>query len=47
MTIRQLTMALSVFIQAIERNDPRMKNVYFDVCGIALPGMWEDNQSDC
>lgn len=19
-----------------------MKNVYFDVCGIAIPGMWED-----
>ncbi len=37
--------ALSVFIQAIERNDPRMKNVYFDVCGIALPGMWEDKSS--
>ena len=37
--------ALSVFIQAIERNDPRVKNVYFDVCGIALPGMWEDKSS--
>jgi predicted TIM-barrel fold metal-dependent hydrolase len=36
---------LSVFIQAIERNDPRMKSVYFDVCGIALPGMWEDKSS--
>jgi predicted TIM-barrel fold metal-dependent hydrolase len=34
--------ALSVFVQALERNDPRMKNVYFDVCGIAIPGMWED-----
>jgi predicted TIM-barrel fold metal-dependent hydrolase len=34
--------ALSVFVKAIERKDPRMKNVYFDVCGIALPGMWED-----
>jgi len=33
--------ALSVFIAAIERNDPRMKNVYFDVCGIAIPGRWE------
>lgn len=22
-----------------------MKNVYFDVCGIAIPGMWE-NQAD-
>ena len=34
--------ALSVFVQAIERKDPRMKNVYFDACGIAIPGMWED-----
>jgi predicted TIM-barrel fold metal-dependent hydrolase len=34
--------ALSVFVEAIERNDPRMKNVYFDACGIALPGQWED-----
>lgn len=34
--------ALSVFAKAIEEKDPRMKNVYFDVCGIALPGMWED-----
>jgi predicted TIM-barrel fold metal-dependent hydrolase len=34
--------ALSVFIEAIERRDPRVKNVYFDVCGIAIPGMWED-----
>jgi len=34
--------ALSVFIDAIERKDPRMKNVYFDVCGIAIRGMWED-----
>jgi predicted TIM-barrel fold metal-dependent hydrolase len=37
--------ALSVFAKAIERKDPRMKNVYFDVCGIALPGMWEDKAS--
>ena len=34
--------ALSVFVDAIGRKDPRMKNVYFDVCGIAIPGMWED-----
>jgi uncharacterized protein len=34
--------ALSVFVKAIERKDPRMKNVYFDVCGIAIPNMWED-----
>jgi predicted TIM-barrel fold metal-dependent hydrolase len=34
--------ALSVFGEAIERKDPRMKNVYFDACGIVIPGMWED-----
>ena len=34
--------ALSVLVEAIERKDPRMKNVYFDACGIAIPGMWED-----
>jgi predicted TIM-barrel fold metal-dependent hydrolase len=34
--------ALSVFVEAIGRKDPRMKNVYFDACGIAIPGMWED-----
>ena len=34
--------ALSVFIDAIQRKDPRMTNVYFDVCGIAIPNMWED-----
>ncbi len=34
--------AISVFVDAIERKDPRMKNVYFDACGIAIPGMWED-----
>ena len=33
--------ALSVFVEAIERKDPRMKNVYFDACGITIPGMWE------
>ncbi len=37
--------ALSVFVEAIERRDPRMKNVYFDVCGIAIPGTWE-NKAD-
>ena len=34
--------ALSVFVEAIERKDPQMKNVYFDACGIAISGMWED-----
>lgn len=33
--------ALSVFVKAIERKDLRVKNVYFDVCGIAIVGMWE------
>lgn len=37
--------ALSVHIEAIERADPRIKNVHFDVCGIAIPGMWEDKAS--
>ena len=37
--------ALSVFVKAIERKDPPMENVYFDVCGIAIPGMWE-NKAD-
>ncbi|HEY1895408.1 MAG TPA: amidohydrolase family protein [Terracidiphilus sp.] len=37
--------ALSVFVEAIERKDPRMKNVYFDVSGIAISGMWEDKAS--
>jgi len=35
--------ALQVFVDAIARKDPRMKNVYFDVSGIAIPGMWEKN----
>lgn len=34
--------ALSVFIEALQRKDPRVKNLYFDVCGIAIPDMWED-----
>jgi predicted TIM-barrel fold metal-dependent hydrolase len=34
--------ALSVFVTAIEQKDPRMKNVYFDVCGLAIPGRWEN-----
>jgi len=33
--------ALSVFTEAIEQNDPRVRNVYFDACGIAIPGLWE------
>ncbi len=34
--------ALSVFVKAIERKDPRMKDIYFDVSGIAIAGAWED-----
>jgi predicted TIM-barrel fold metal-dependent hydrolase len=34
--------ALSVFVRAIERKDPRMERVYFDASGIAIPGLWED-----
>jgi predicted TIM-barrel fold metal-dependent hydrolase len=34
--------ALAVFAQAIERRDPRTKNVYFDASGIAIPGLWEN-----
>ena len=34
--------ALSVFVKAIERKDPRVKNVCFDTSGIAISGMWED-----
>lgn len=37
--------ALQVFVKAIARKDPRMKNIYFDVSGITLPGMWEDKAS--
>jgi hypothetical protein len=35
--------ALSVFVEAVERKDSRMKYVYFDACGITIPGMWEGN----
>jgi predicted TIM-barrel fold metal-dependent hydrolase len=37
--------ALSVFVEAIERKDPRMKHVYFDASGIAIQGMWETKAS--
>jgi len=29
-------------VKAIEQNDRRMMHVYFDACGIAIPGVWED-----
>lgn len=34
--------ALGLFEDAIERGDPRVKRVWFDACGIAIPGMWEE-----
>jgi predicted TIM-barrel fold metal-dependent hydrolase len=36
--------ALSVFIDAIARHDPRMAHVYFDVCGVAGLGHWRDKK---
>lgn len=33
--------ALSVFVTAIERKDSWIRNLYFEVCGIAMPGLWE------
>lgn len=33
--------ALGVFAEAIEQGDPRVRRVWFDACGIAIPGMWE------
>jgi predicted TIM-barrel fold metal-dependent hydrolase len=33
--------ALSVFVDAIAKNDPRMASVYFDVSGVAGYGDWE------
>jgi predicted TIM-barrel fold metal-dependent hydrolase len=34
---------VSVFVDAIDKRDPRMKNVYFDVSGIAGYGKWMDH----
>ena len=34
--------AVAVFVEAIAHRDPRVKNVYFDVSGVALPGNWRD-----
>ena len=33
--------ALSVFIRAIRKHDPRMKRVYFDITGVAGLGNWK------
>jgi predicted TIM-barrel fold metal-dependent hydrolase len=34
--------AVAVFVEAIAHRDPRVKNVYFDVSGVAGPGNWRD-----
>jgi predicted TIM-barrel fold metal-dependent hydrolase len=36
--------ALSVFIRAIARHDARMANVYFDICGVAGLGQWQEKK---
>jgi predicted TIM-barrel fold metal-dependent hydrolase len=36
--------ALSVFIDAIAKHDPRMAHVYFDISGVAGLGHWEDKK---
>jgi predicted TIM-barrel fold metal-dependent hydrolase len=36
--------ALSVFIDAIARHDPRMANFYFDICGVAGIGQWKEKR---
>jgi predicted TIM-barrel fold metal-dependent hydrolase len=33
--------ALNVFIQAIQKHDPRMERVYFDITNVAGLGNWE------
>lgn len=37
--------ALAVFIDAIARQDARMANVYFDVCGVAGLGRWKEKKA--
>ena len=37
--------ALSVFIDAIARQDGRMANVYFDICGVAGMGRWKEKKA--
>jgi predicted TIM-barrel fold metal-dependent hydrolase len=37
--------ALSVFVAAIARHDPRMAHVYFDICGVAGFGNWQDKKT--
>lgn len=37
--------ALSVFIDAIAKHDPRMAHVYFDISGVAGVGKWEEKKA--
>ena len=37
--------AVSVFIDAIARQDARMANVYFDICGVAGIGRWKEKKA--
>jgi predicted TIM-barrel fold metal-dependent hydrolase len=36
--------ALEVFIAAIRKHDARMRHVYFDICGVAGLGQWQDKK---
>lgn len=40
----QVDSALSVFIAAIAKQDMRMAHVYFDICGVAGLGRWQDKK---
>jgi predicted TIM-barrel fold metal-dependent hydrolase len=37
--------AVSLFIDAIARQDARMANVYFDICGVAGIGRWKEKKT--
>jgi predicted TIM-barrel fold metal-dependent hydrolase len=37
--------ALSVFVDAISKGDPRMAHVYFDISGVAGLGHWEEKKA--
>jgi predicted TIM-barrel fold metal-dependent hydrolase len=37
--------ALSVFIRAIAKRDPRIAHVYFDICGVAGIGQWRERRA--
>jgi predicted TIM-barrel fold metal-dependent hydrolase len=37
--------ALSVFVDAIAKQDPRVAHIYFDISGVAGVGRWEDKKS--